>query len=359
MENPRDGRAADGSTGEPPTPSLLTQLSAEYPELSWRAVAETVEHANRASSLLGGDTDGSRARITSLARDRLEVLRIRSAAAARRAGFPATAPLEVFAAGRAGRGPPPVPTAPPSTVALIDASRFDRLARVVRAGGDADGTVSADSLCRTVAENLDAGAVALSVPDLLSTAQTIGVHGSLARRLEELQVTVGEGPSLDGLRTADPVLVDDLDAAEQQNRWPVFAPVAADAGVQSLCVLPMRVGAARFGVLVLYFDRVGALSATGLAEARTFAVIALELLLDHAGPPAREVDADPSRDRRFFDDRPEIHQATGMVSIQLGVDVGTALLRLRARAYVDGRLLSEVAADVVERRLCFDERERP
>ena len=53
-----------------------------------------------------------------------------------------------------------------------------------------------------------------------------------------------------------------------------------------------------------------------------------------------------------------VRQATGMVSIQLGVDIGTALLRLRARAYADGRLLSEVAADVVARTLHLDEREQ-
>jgi hypothetical protein len=358
MDEPHAGRDADGHTDESLVPSLLTQLSAEYPELSGRAVAETLEQANRASSLLGGDTDGSRGRITSLARDRLEALRIRAAAAARRAGSGSTPPLEVFAAGRAGRRPraDPAAVATRARIALIDESRFDRLVQVVGAGRG-DVPVSADSLCRSVAEALDVGAVALSVPDGLSTAQTIGVHGSLARRLEELQVTIGEGPSLDGLRGSDTV-VGDLDAAEPQNRWPLFAPVAADAGVQSLCVLPMHVGAARFGVLVLYFDRTGALSAEGMAEARTFAVIALELLLDHAGPSGRESDADPSRDRRFFDDRPEIHQATGMVSIQLGVDVRTALLRIRARAYAEGRLLSEMAADVVARTLHFDEREQ-
>lgn len=355
MEPPQTG-PPQSDDGRAIPPSLLTQLCAEYPELSGRAVAEALEHANRASSLLGGATDGSRGRIRSLARDRLEVLRIRAAAAARRAGVTAAATYEMFNAGRVTPlGAAAVAGAP--ATALIDESRFDRLARLVRAdSGAPDIAVSADSLCRTAVERLGAGAVAVSVPDGLSTAQTIGVHGVLARRVEELQVTVGEGPSLDGLRTAGTILVDDVDAADQQARWPVFGPAAADAGVQSLCVLPMHVGAARFGVLVLYFDRVGGLSAAGLAEARTFAAIALELLLDHAGPAGREVDSDPSRDRRFFDDRPEIHQATGMVSVQLGVDVGTALLRLRARAYADGRLLSEAAADVVARTLYFDER---
>lgn len=46
-----------------------------------------------------------------------------------------------------------------------------------------------------------------------------------------------------------------------------------------------------------------------------------------------------------------IHQATGMVSAHLAVPLPQALLRLRAHAYSSGRPLTEVAKDIVERRL--------
>jgi hypothetical protein len=42
-----------------------------------------------------------------------------------------------------------------------------------------------------------------------------------------------------------------------------------------------------------------------------------------------------------------------MVSVQLGIDVADALVRLRGHAYVHNRLLADVAADVVARRLRF------
>jgi hypothetical protein len=48
-----------------------------------------------------------------------------------------------------------------------------------------------------------------------------------------------------------------------------------------------------------------------------------------------------------------VHQATGMVSVQLGVDLVTAFLRLRTHAFSTGRRLSAVADDVVERKLWF------
>jgi AmiR/NasT family two-component response regulator len=43
-----------------------------------------------------------------------------------------------------------------------------------------------------------------------------------------------------------------------------------------------------------------------------------------------------------------------MISVQLGISVGDAFTRLRARAFADDRPLSEVAIDVVARRIRFD-----
>jgi hypothetical protein len=47
-----------------------------------------------------------------------------------------------------------------------------------------------------------------------------------------------------------------------------------------------------------------------------------------------------------------------MVSAQLGVNLATALLSLRARAFADDRLLSDLAADVVARSIRFRPGER-
>jgi AmiR/NasT family two-component response regulator len=51
--------------------------------------------------------------------------------------------------------------------------------------------------------------------------------------------------------------------------------------------------------------------------------------------------------------RNSAHQATGMISVQLGVTVGEAFARLRARAFADDRPLSELAIDVVTRHIRF------
>ena len=54
-------------------------------------------------------------------------------------------------------------------------------------------------------------------------------------------------------------------------------------------------------------------------------------------------------------DRIVIHQATGMIAAQLDDTVTNAEARLRAAAFAIGRLMYDVAQDVVERRVRFDE----
>jgi hypothetical protein len=54
-----------------------------------------------------------------------------------------------------------------------------------------------------------------------------------------------------------------------------------------------------------------------------------------------------------------VHQAAGMVAVQLGVSVGQALVRLRAYAFSNDRSLADVARDVVARELRFGEPNQP
>ena len=49
--------------------------------------------------------------------------------------------------------------------------------------------------------------------------------------------------------------------------------------------------------------------------------------------------------------RAEVSQATGMLVAQLEVEPGEALLRLRAHAFATGRSATDVACDILDRRL--------
>lgn len=51
--------------------------------------------------------------------------------------------------------------------------------------------------------------------------------------------------------------------------------------------------------------------------------------------------------------RAKIHQATGIMLTELGVSAQDALVRMRAYAFAEQRLLGDVAQDVASRRLRF------
>ena len=173
-----------------------------------------------------------------------------------------------------------------------------------------------------------------------------------SRRIEELQITLGEGPCIDTIRTGAPVLVADLHDRDDVAtwRWPTFMAAAADAGVRAVFAFPLRIGAINLGALDMYRSRPGPLDDDELSaallggEAAAIALLGLETSLD--GPLDDGADTGISY-------HAQVHQASGMVMVQLGVTIEQAFLLLRARAFSDGRPLNEVAADVVERRLRF------
>ncbi|MFF1674722.1 ANTAR domain-containing protein [Streptomyces sp. NPDC058256] len=88
-----------------------------------------------------------------------------------------------------------------------------------------------------------------------------------------------------------------------------------------------------------------------LADALAFADLATLVLLDsridETGGPRGGGREDPGAYRA------EIDQATGMLTVQLGVGIEEAFVRLRAHAYAHERRLADVAADLVARRLRF------
>ncbi|WP_327251429.1 GAF and ANTAR domain-containing protein [Streptomyces sp. NBC_01244] len=171
--------------------------------------------------------------------------------------------------------------------------------------------------------------------------------GPLSERVEELQITLGEGPCVDAFTLGSAVLAPDLRAAGERLRWPVFAVEAVTAGAVAVFAFPLRIGAISPGVLDLYSDVPVELDPAELADAKVFADTATLVLLG-----ARIDRADGSLEN-LGGYRAEIDQATGMLAVQLGVRIEEAFVRLRAYAYAHERRLAEVAADLVARRLRF------
>jgi hypothetical protein len=198
-------------------------------------------------------------------------------------------------------------------------------------------------------ELLAAVGAGLSVTRGGVTREPLLASGPVAEELEELQFTLGEGPCLDATTRHSPVLVPDLAGASAHSRWPVFAPAATDAGVRGMFSFPVSAGAALVGVLDVYRAEAGSLRPQELADALVLADTVLVLALDAHGGIAP--DLDNLLDTTVSARRAPVHQATGMVAAQLGVSMTDALAALRAYAYTRGRRLTEVAADVLARKV--------
>ncbi len=188
------------------------------------------------------------------------------------------------------------------------------------------------------------------------------VTGPVSEQLAELQLTLGEGPCHDVLASAGLVLVPDLGDAESGRRWPAFTAAALQLGACAVFAFPLIVGAIRSGVLGLYRDSVGPLSHGQLGDLLILADVATEMLLSSAdgGADGRgHVDGRDGADGAGLDGqapdlalhRAEVDQATGMLTVQLGVSAAEAFVRLRAYAYAQDRRLAAVAGDIVARRL--------
>jgi hypothetical protein len=106
------------------------------------------------------------------------------------------------------------------------------------------------------------------------------------------------------------------------------------------------------GALNLYHDHPGALTDNQVADALVVATFASRSVL------AWQADAPPGtlawQLERAPQHKVEVHQASGRISVQVGVSLEDALVLLRAYAFSHDRPIIDVAADVAAGRLRLD-----
>jgi hypothetical protein len=228
--------------------------------------------------------------------------------------------------------------------------RLLRILAQLSSGGDAvPGTARVCEVCVDVTDMSGAGIMLMAGG---APGGSVCTTNEVSAVIEELQYTLGEGPCVDAYHLERPVLEPDL-ADPDAARWLAFAPPAVEAGVRAIFGFPLQVGAVRLGALNLYRDRPGPLTDDQYADALVMAGVAAQAVLAmqaQAPPGMLAAELDEGANFRFV-----VHQAAGMMSVQLGVGIVEALARLRAYAFADDRLITEVAEAVVGRRLRFDD----
>jgi hypothetical protein len=243
------------------------------------------------------------------------------------------------------------PQAPDETGTRSRAQLIHALAAVV-SGRDAR-EVPAE-LCRACVSLLDITGASVTLAGGPGVRTLWWSSDPVAEQLAEAQYTLGDGPCHSALTLAAPVLAGDLTEGADTRRWPLFARRAVELGVRAVFSLPLGSDAVTIGTLDLYRDRPGDLSAQDMAFAFPAGdAITLALMKLHSGDIGEHdvtswLDAAES-------EREEVHYATGMVMVQLGVDPQYALARLRAYAFLEGRTVTEVAQDVIAHKVILDD----
>lgn len=229
-----------------------------------------------------------------------------------------------------------------------DADSVYRQARVLARADDAP--VSVRHVAAVCHDHLAARGVGVYLQGDLGASECVHATTDTVGRMIELQITLGEGPAMTALRDERPVLVTNLSHPTHLARWPVFAAAAMADGLFSVFAFPLVMGRITIGALEVYRSGETSLSGDELDLAMVFVELMSAQLLMQVGKfsqPDAEVFVLEETHGRWL----AVHQATGMVSVQLRCTLAEALLRLRGHAYATGRRLTDVADDVVEGKL--------
>ena len=206
------------------------------------------------------------------------------------------------------------------------------------------------AVCITAARSLGMQGASVSVALPVGHRGRVTATDEIAAWLDEIQFSLGEGPSVRAYQQGHPVVVGDA-ACEDAGRWPAFLDAMREKRIGVIVALPLQIGVIRLGTMTLYGTDAVDVSGDDLAGALRFADLATSCVLDLVGTADQPGAAEPVGEiaREFDADlyRVEVHQASGMVSMQLAIPIEQALARIRAHAYADGTPLVEVARAII------------
>jgi len=225
--------------------------------------------------------------------------------------------------------------------------------RLIAAVDGRRGVDAADRLCEACVALFEVDAAAISLVFDGANTGTLGSSGQHARTCDELQFLLGEGPCLDSVTRRAPVLVVDL-ADPDDARWPIYGPAMLDLQVRGVFAMPVVVAGEYVGALDLFRAQPGRLEESQFTGAVAAAELAGIPLLDLLDGDLHAAAADPGSNawaELHTLSRAEVSQATGMLVAQLEIEPAEALVRLRAHAYSTGRSATDVARDILDRKL--------
>ena len=191
-------------------------------------------------------------------------------------------------------------------------------------------------------ELLEAAAAGILLADTEGQLRVIGASTEQVGLLELFQIQNDEGPCLDCYNTGTIVRSSSLDVISP---WPRFAQESVNAGLPSVCAVPLRLKDLILGCLNLFMSEPIGLSDSEIMLAQALADVAsIAIVQDLA---SRQAAIREGHLQHALTSRISIEQAKGMISERGHVDMDESFNRLRSYARRNNRGLTEVAESVV------------
>lgn len=192
-------------------------------------------------------------------------------------------------------------------------------------------------VCRGAARALSLRGCAIHLVGSAGTTVLAASSDAWAAEVADLAFAVAEGPSVEALARRRPVLVNDL--GRRRDRWPGFVETAGSHDVAAVFSFPLALGGLVLGVLELFSSEVHALRDEEATLTLAFVELTCQILLGDQSPDGTW--------EPLVDHRAQIHQAQGMVMVDLGLDLAEALVRMRAHAFAQGVPMIELAHAII------------
>jgi hypothetical protein len=212
-------------------------------------------------------------------------------------------------------------------------------------------------LSRAAVAALPVDGAGLSIHDMEGHRTPIGASDPTASQAERLQFTHGDGPAL---RAHDDGVVIAFDEAAIAKNWPeLHEALVGETDFHAVLSVPLLPPLGPLVVLDLYVRDAAALPTVDREDVADVTIAMTRAMVAAAlGAPVTE------GQRGWWDGpdalrRARVWQATGMVNVGFDLDTGDALAVLKAHAFATGRVVDDVADDLVAGRLDLDELRTP
>jgi len=212
------------------------------------------------------------------------------------------------------------------------------------------------TLAERAATLVNAAAVGLMLADQRGRLEFMAGSNETVRLVELVQLQNEEGPCLEAFRTGQPVI--NVDLAEGAERWPSFAPRAAEAGFLSVHAFPLRLREQVIGALNVFGTaQSGELAPGDVPIIQALADVAtIGLLQERTIRRAEEL---TEQLQGALNSRIVIEQAKGAIAQARSVSVDDAFTIIRTYARGHNRRLIDLAHAIVDNPTGVPELYRP